>query len=254
VTFTQGSTRLLATANEGDFRADDGDKNRAASLSVDTADNGGGDAFYSGAVNNAGIGRLNLSTIDGNTDGDAAIDVPTMPGTRSISVWNADTGALAFDTGSMIEQYVAANDATTFNMNDGAIDEFDKRSDDKGPEPEALAFGSIDGRDYLFLGNERQNGIFQFDITDLENVSIAGYFNTASSTLDAGGPFISPETIQFIASANSPTGENLLVVGYEGTGSNGSVAVYSVVPEPSTLAALLGGLGLMGIFRRRRLA
>jgi hypothetical protein len=251
--FSRGGSTYLVTVNEGDARPDDADIARAGAAGVvDTSDSGSGDQYYAGNVGNTGIGRLNILKDMGNLDGDAGIEDPTMMGTRSFSIWNAATHTLVFDSASMIEQYVAANDPTSFNMNSGLTANFDTRSDDKGPEPEALAFGSISGRDYVFVGAERQNGIFQFDITDFGNVTITNYFNTATSTADSGGAFISPESILFVDSASNPTGQNLLVVGYEGTGSNGSIAVFSVVPEPHS--ALLVGVGAVFAAMRRRRA
>jgi hypothetical protein len=251
--FSRGGSTYLVTVNEGDARPDDADIARANVTNlVDTTDSGSGDQYYAGNVGNTGIGRLNILKDMGNLDGDAGIEDPTMMGTRSFSIWNASTQERVFDSASMIEQYVAANDPTTFNMNDGLTTKYDERSDDKGPEPEALAFGSIDGRDYVFVGAERQNGIFQFDITNLGNVTITNYFNTATSTADSGGAFISPESIAFLDAASNPTGQNLLIVGYEGTGSNGSIAVFSVVPEPHS--ALLVGVGAVFAAMRRRRA
>jgi hypothetical protein len=82
-------------------------------------------------------------------------------------------------------------------------------------------------------------------------VTITNYFNTATSSADSGGAFISPESIVFLDSASNPTGQNLLVIGYEGTGSNGSIAVFSVVPEPHS-ALLVGIATVFGAMRRRR--
>jgi hypothetical protein len=249
--FTRSGTTYLVTANEGDARVDDGDVTRANTTDlVDTSDSSSGDLFYSGSVGNTGIGRLNILKDMGNLDGDPGIEDPTMMGTRSFSIWDAATHALVFDSGSMIESYVAANDSDAFNINSGTVDERDKRSDDKGPEPEALAFGSIAGRDYVFLGAERQNGIFQFDITDLNNVTITNYFNTVTNTSDFGGAFISPESILFLDKSSNPSGRDLLIVGFEGTGSNGSIGVFEVIPEPQS--AMLGALGLMLACVRRR--
>jgi len=267
VSFSKGGVTYLATANEGDNRVDDADRVRGASAGIDTTDGGLGDVFYSGSLSSsAGIGRLYLSNIDGNVDGDGAIDVPTTIGTRSFSIYNSANGTRVFDSGSMIEEYSRLNDPTTFNLDveDDSISQIDKRSDNKGPEPEALAFGSIDGRDFIFLGAERQNGIYQFDVTDFSNISIVGYFNTFTSGLDSGGDFISPETIRFIAASDNITGQNLLIVGYEGAPDafqnqiadayEGSIAVYAVtIPEPTTF--LLIGLGssfLLLNSRRRR--
>jgi hypothetical protein len=82
-----------------------------------------------------------------------------------------------------------------------------------------------------------------------------------TGTADNGfGAFTSPESIQFIAASDSPTGQALLIVGYEGVFDgaidiSGSLAVYSVsaIPEPSTAAALagFGALGLAALRRRR---
>lgn len=250
--FSRSGSTYLVTVNEGDARPDDADIALASAAGlVDTADSGSGDLYYAGSVGNTGIGRLKILKDMGNLDGDVGIEDPIMMGTRSFSIWNASTHTLVFDSASMIEQYVAANDPTTFNMNSGLTSNFDTRSDDKGPEPEALAFGSISGRDYVFVGAERQNGIFQFDITDFGNVTITNYFNTATSTADSGGAFISPESIAFLDAASNPTGQNLLLVGYEGTGSNGSIALFSVVPEPHS-ALLVGIAAVLGFMRRRR--
>ena len=252
--FTRSGTTYLVTANEGDARGDDADIARAnTSALVDTVDSGSGDLFYSGSVGNTGIGRLNILRDQGNLDGDAGIEDPTMMGTRSFSIWNAATHTLVFDSASMIELYVAANDPTTFNINTGTVGNFDTRSDDKGPEPEALAYGTIAGREFVFLGAERQNGIFQFDITDLNNVTITNYFNTVTNNTDIGGAFVSPESILFLDAASNPSGKNLLVVGFEGiggVGSNGSLGVFEVIPEPQS--AMLAALGAMLAFVRRR--
>lgn len=248
VTFQRGGQRYLVTANEGDARPDDGDIARGASAGVDTV-------AFTGGIGNSGIGRLNLLKDRGDTDGDSGIEVPTALGTRSFTILNADTGAIAFDSDSMIEQFVIDNDPTSHNINSGSLSATDTRSDDKGPEIESVEYASFNGRDFVFVGAERQNGIFQFDITDLNNVSIVGYFNTVTSTSDSGAPYISPESIKFIAAADNATGQNLIVVGYEGTGAgNGSVGIFTVtapIPEPATYAALVG-FGALGLATLRR--
>ena len=276
--FTRNGTVYLATANEGDARPDDGDVARFASASIAPSTLSSLNATYSGlprqgiaangtltsngtsasAIATNALGRLNILTDQGK-GGNGTIETPTALGTRSFTIWNSETGALVFDSASMIEEYVLANDIASFNINSGDTAAFDTRSDDKGPEPEGITFGSIDGRDYLFVIAERQNGIFQFDITSLASVSITGYFNTVTSTFDSGGAFVSPETIQFIAAGSNPTGQNLLLVGYEGitndsgiTTTQGSMAIYTVVPEPSTYVLFaLAALGLGWHLRRK---
>jgi hypothetical protein len=222
VRLTRNGTDYLITANEGDARPDDGDIARGSALTANMS------SAVAAIATNTGIGRLNLLKNNGDTDGDGKIDQPTMMGTRSFSIWNANTGARVFDSASMLENHAANFDSTSFNINSGSTSNFDTRSDDKGPEPEALAFGTIASKDFVFVGNERQNGIYMFDVTDLNNVSIYGYFNPVTSSADSGGAFISPESIVFIPAASNPSNKNLIVVGFEGTGSNGSIGVFEV--------------------------
>ena len=238
-TFLHNGRRLLATANEGDARSDDGDVARAGEANVvDTVADGPDDRIFSGSLSDsAGIGRLTISRVDGNLDGDSLVEVPTMIGTRSFTLWSED-GQRVFDSGSMIEEFVRANAPRTFNMNNGTTTAIDTRSDDKGPEPEALAYGQIDGRHYVFVGAERQNGIFQFDVTDLSRVSIVGYFNIVDGVkVVTGTQYVSPETIVFVSASDSPTGKPILLVGYEGVepAISGSLAVLEVQPTTTRL-------------------
>jgi hypothetical protein len=239
VTFVQGGRRLMATANEGDARPDDGDIARAGAAGVvDVVSDGAGDAIFAGSLSNStGLGRLNISRVDGNTDADPLIEVPTMIGTRSFTIWD-EAGTRVFDSGSMIEEFVRTNAPLTFNMNNGTTTAIDTRSDDKGPEPEAIAYGEIGGRQYIFLGAERQNGIFQFDVTDLTRVQIVGYFNIVNgTTVTTGTQFVSPETLIFVPANESPLGRPTLLVGYEGIegGTPGSVAVLEVTPSAAAI-------------------
>ena len=65
--------------------------------------------------------------------------------------------------------------------------------------------------------------------------------------------------MQFLDAADlgNPTGQHLLIVGFEGEGASiaGSVGVFAVVPEPGTWA-MLAGAGLFAALRlgRRRTA
>jgi hypothetical protein len=212
------------TANEGDARPDDGDIARGSTLTANMT------TEAAALATNTGIGRLQLLRYEGDTNNDGLIDIPTMMGTRSFSIWNSTNGTLVYDSGSTLEMFAAVNDPETFNTNGGSLSKTDERSDDKGPEPEAIAYASLGGRDYAFVGAERQNGIYAFDITDLTKVKVVGYFNTISSSQDSGAAYISPESIKFIHAGTNPSGKNLLVVGYEGNENNGSVAVFEFAP------------------------
>jgi hypothetical protein len=171
-----------------------------------------------------------------------------MIGTRSMTIWNADTGAKVWDSGQStstnFETILASLDPTRFNMNNGLPSNFDTRSDDKGPEPEALTIGQFGSSLLAFVGMERQNGLMVYDITNPNNPTFVSYLNSQADGL------ISPESMVYIPAGQSPTGSAILITGYEGTGTLGSgIGVYGV-PEPSR--AVLAFAGLFGLFLRRR--
>jgi hypothetical protein len=91
--FSQGRRTFLATANEGDARPDDVDLVRVKDATLD--------ASLKPLTENKRLGRLEISKLDGDTDGDGKIEVPTMFGTRSFSLWDATTDKLVFDSGSL---------------------------------------------------------------------------------------------------------------------------------------------------------
>jgi hypothetical protein len=60
--------------------------------------------------------------------------------TRSFSIWNSTTGALVWDSKDEIEQRVLAQFPANFNAGH-TTNALDDRSDNKGPEPEAVTIG-----------------------------------------------------------------------------------------------------------------
>ena len=151
------------------------------------------------------------------------------------------------DSGSL-ESILLTLDPLKHNINDGLLSAFDARSPDKGPEPEALALAEVGGVRLLFLGMERQNGLLAYDLTDPSNPVLLDYINSLSNGL------VSPESLLFVDASLSPTGQALLLGGYELGG--GGIGVYSatIVPIPAALPLFGAGLALLGLVRRRRLA
>jgi len=248
--FTNSGTNYLITVNEGDARGDDRDVSRFG----DTSGNDSMNTILSTSLTsdpsraNSVMGRLNVSRLNGDTNNDGKIDEAIMIGTRSMTIWNADTGAKVWDSGQStstnFETILANLDPTRFNMNNGNPLLFDERSDDKGPEPEALTIGQFGSSLLAFVGMERQNGLMVYDITDVNNPTFVSYINSQANGL------ISPESMVYVPAGQSPSGTALLLTGYEGTGTLGSgIGVYGV-PEPSR--ALLAFAGLFGLFFRRR--
>ncbi len=247
-TYTVGGKTYVVTANEGDARPDDRDISRFGDTGGNDDMDGILDSNYPGTATgvraNSELGRLNVSRIDGDTDADGKIDEITMLGTRSFSIWESTEAGLvlAWDSGSFFEEYLRDHDPEGF---------LDSRSDDKGPEPEGLTLGEIDGRTYAFIGLERTNGVFMFDITDPDSPAFFDY----ARIVDGSNTPMRPESLLFIGADQSPDGRNLLIVGNEGDGSGSGerVVVFEAVPEPSTYAllALAGAAGFIA-WRRKR--
>lgn len=190
-------------ANEGDDR---GENVRVKDIALDST------AFPDAASlqENANLGRLNISSIDGDTDGDGDYDALYSYGGRSFSIFDAE-GNLVFDSGDDFEQVIASLRPESFNI-DG--DEPDARSDNKGPEPEALAIGQLADRTYAFIGLERDSGIMVYDITDPAGSTFVSYIDSA-----ANGD-LAPEVIKFIDGSNSASGKPQLAVAYELSGTS----------------------------------
>ena len=161
------------------------------------------------------LGRLTISSIDGDTDGDGDIDQIVSYGGRSFSVLDSQ-GNLVFDSGDQIAQITAELTPELFNANDGDPEELDNRSDNKGAEPEAITTGVIDGITYAFVGLERAGGGVL--VYDLSNPTAPEFVQYVRNDAD-----IAPEGLSFIAAEDSPSGEALLTVANE---VSGTIAVY----------------------------
>jgi hypothetical protein len=187
----------------------------ATELSDYIADNGGKN----------GLGRLLVTNTIKNTDDE--YDTLYAYGARSFTIWDAN-GLVVFDTGDDFERITASVHGEAFN-NDEDENSGDTRSDAKGPEPEALALGQIEGRTYAFVGLERMGGIFIYDITNPYKASFVDYFyNRGTSEGEDITGDLAPEGMKFVAAEDSPTGKPLLIVGNE---ISGSVAVWQVEPK-----------------------
>ena len=130
------------------------------------------------------------------------------------------SGRLVYDTGDQLERLSASLDPASFNK-DNAASAIDNRSDNKGPEPEAVTTGEVGGRTYAFLAAERSGMIYAFDLSSTPGeAEFAGWINTREGDLG-------PEGIEFVPRWESPTGKAMLLVTYE---ISGTVAAYSVTP------------------------
>jgi hypothetical protein len=145
-------------------------------------------------------------------------------GGRSFSIYDAETGQQVFDSANDFEVMTANIYGDDFN-NDNAENTGDDRSDNKGPEPEALTVGVINGQTYAFVGLERMGGIMVYNVSNPYSPDFVQYINNRNvtvdnDTLEAGGAGdLGPEGFHFVNAENSPNGKPMLVVGNEVSGT-----------------------------------
>ena len=235
----------LVTANEGDARVyppgdivggpEEGDiineESRIKDLDLDPAAFPDADALQS----DLGAGRLNVTNTLGDTDGDGDVDELYAFGARSFSIWDGATGALVFESGDAIEQKMAELLPEYFNSTNDGNDSFDNRSDNKGPEPEGVTLGRIEGRTYAFIGLERIGGVIVYDITDPRAPVYMDYLNNRDFNPDADCEAfecgdLGPEGITFVAKEDSPNGQPLLIVGNE---ISGTTTIFGIDVRPA---------------------
>ncbi|MBO8435358.1 MAG: choice-of-anchor I family protein [Spirochaetes bacterium] len=234
--FTVDGKTYLVTANEGDAR-EWGDY-----LNEDERDFGDGDTSPTGRItaeNSSLEGKVVfLASDDYNGLNE---DTDYLYGGRSLTIYEVTETGLS-------EVFTSADDAEriTFSYlpdyynssNDNAV--LDDRSGKKGPEAEAVTTGVVDGRTYAFLALERTGGIMVYDVTEPSDSRYINYINTRDfETIIPGtevyedgeldkwvtGGDVAPEGLEFVPASDSPTGNALLIVAFE---VSGTVAVYEL--------------------------
>ncbi|NBQ10616.1 MAG: collagen-like protein [Gammaproteobacteria bacterium] len=231
-TYTVNGVPYVVTANEGDSRdyaahvdelriKDIGGTN---SLSLPLADvlTFGADYNQDGVVDasdfleNEALGRLKIITDLGVTGAncDATGTEPQSCtyealyafGARSFSIFNAESQSLVFDSGNDFERITAERN------------------------PAGVELAVIDGRTYAFINLERVGGVMVYDITEPERAEFVQYvndrdFTLADAELVAGATDLGPEITHFVSAEDSPSGNALLLVSNE---VSGTLAVYQV--------------------------
>lgn len=233
----------FVTANEGDSRADWGiaqtggavdfagdalnvnmEEFRVKDLPLDAT------AFPDAAIqDNENLGRLKVTSQLGDTDNDGDFDELYVYGARSFSIWNAQSGEQVFDSGADFEHITALKYGNNFNNGHDEVDP-DGRSDAKGPEPEAITIGKINGHSYAFIGLERMGGVMVYDISSPYAAQFVQYINPRDLSKDpavdeAGAGDLGPEGFKFVSADKSPNAKPLLLVGNE---VSGTTSVYQI--------------------------
>ncbi|WP_231425930.1 choice-of-anchor I family protein [Pedobacter sp. Leaf250] len=193
--FSTGGTSYLALANEGDTRAWKGydEEARVKSLKLDPT------KFPTAATLqlDANLGRLTVTKAFGDIDGDGDYDELYATGGRSMSIINANTGALIANVGKDLEQRV---------IDAGKYD--DTRSDNKGVEVEGVTVEEVNGKTLAFIGMERVDMIAVYDVSTPASPKFVQLFATGDA----------PEGLLFVKPKDSPNGRSLLIVASEGDG------------------------------------
>ena len=175
---------------------------------------------------NEELGRLQVSTIDGDLDGDGDLDQLFAFGSRSFSIFDTD-GNVVFESGDDFEQIIASvRVPNAFNNDDFGEDPSDdpnevdeNRSDNGGSEPETIAVGQIGDVTLAFIGLERDSGIMIYDISDPANSTFVDYID---ATADGN---LRPEIITFISAEDSVNGLAQISVSFE---ASGTTAIYNL--------------------------
>lgn len=224
--FIVNGQTYLVSANEGDARAYTGfsEESRISSSSyiLDPV------KFPNAATlkSTSNIGRLNVTNKFGDIDSDGDFDTIYCYGARSISIWN-DAGGLVWDSGDQLEQLMLQLQPNNFNCSN-TNNTKKNRSDDKGPEPEAVTVANIGDSLYVFVGLERIGGVMIYNITNPSAPYFVSYLNTRNFAQTPGlgsGGDLGPEGVLYIPAAESPNGRDMLVVSNE---ISGTVSVYQI--------------------------
>lgn len=189
--FEIGGIGYIISANEGDARDYDGysEEVRCDDLNLDPI------AYPDSATLqlDENMGRLKVTTANGDTDNDGDIDQIYGYGARSFSIWST-TGNLMFDSG---------NEFTLKTLYEfGSYPE--NRSDDKGTEPESVTTYSDGTNTFAIIGLERSGDVLIYNINDIYNPRFVQRLRNTS-----------PEGLLIVNAEESPNGKTLLIVSNE---------------------------------------
>jgi hypothetical protein len=173
------------------------------------------------------LGRLTVTNVLGDSDNNGEYEALYAYGARSFTIWDTN-GLVVFDSGDDFERITASIHGNAFNNNNDE-NEGDSRSANKGPEPEALTVGQVGDKTYAFIGMERLGGIFVYDVTNPYDAKFVDY--VINRDLTEGGDLIgdsAPEGMVFVDATSSPTGNALVIIGNE---VSGTVSVWQITEK-----------------------
>ena len=216
-TMSIGGKTYLLTANEGDSRADwSGLDNESEGKNSPTGD----------VSLDSKVVWFNATLWDGLDESKAYVF-----GGRSFSIHEVEDNGLTlvYDSGSGFEEVTAEQLPGNFNTSNDKTT-MDNRSGKKGPEPESVVTGTVDGKTYAFIALERIGGVMVYDVTDPANAKFVNYINSREFAAEIQGD-VSPEGLCFVPAAQRTDGKALLLAACE---VSGTLAVYACTGTEST--------------------
>lgn len=223
--YTLNGVTYLVTANEGDAREYDTfeEEVNLEDLNLDPS------IFpnHELLAHNDNLGKIKITNQGGDLDNDGVYEEIHVFGGRSFSIYNAETGVQVYDSGDDFERIIEEDPTykDIFNTTDDE-NKLKNRSDNKGPEPEAVLVKEIANEFYAFIALERVGGFMVYNISNPNNPVFEGYFNNRST---APGENIvgdlAPESIIYIAPNENTLEKGLLVIANE---VSATVSVYTL--------------------------
>ena len=226
--YTVNGNTYYVTANEGDAREYDTFEEEVdlEDLMLDTSVFSN-QSFLEIEEN---LGKLTFTNTIGDIDNDGEFEELYAFGGRSFSIYDASTGTQVYDSGSDFERIIEEDPVynAIFNATDDE-NELKNRSDNKGPEPEAVIVQEIDGAYYAFIALERVGGFMVYDITNPNAPVFDGYYNNRSVTpgeddIENLGD-LAPESLVYVAPEDNAEGKGLIVVANE---VSATISVYTL--------------------------
>ncbi|SHI55632.1 Por secretion system C-terminal sorting domain-containing protein [Mesonia phycicola] len=176
------------------------------------------------------LGKLTFTDTHGDIDNDGEYEELYVYGGRSFSIYDASTGTQVYDSGSDFERIIEEDPVynAIFNATDDE-NELKNRSDNKGPEPEAVIVQEIDGVYYAFIALERVGGFMVYNITNPVAPVFEGYYNNRSVTPGeddiANLGDLAPESIVYVAPEDNSEAKGLIVIANE---VSATISVYTL--------------------------
>lgn len=226
----EGMTYFV-TANEGESRKYSGytDEVRVGEIKLDPT------AFPNAATlqTDQKLGRLIVHKNLGDIDGDGDYDQLYTFGARSMAIWDAE-GNQVSETGYMFENKTAFHLPKGYNADNDSGTK-DVRSDERGPEPENVVLGMVEGHIYSFTALERVSAVLVNRITAPSRPYYNGRAHNRNFDLNpekVKNPReyrdLGPEGLAFVKATESPIGLPLLIVGNE---VSGTTTIYKITVE-----------------------